>query len=207
MATVVNSSFLFNMLKNDRWIKEQAEKGMITPFSDGLIREDNGRKVLSYGVSSYGLDLTLSSQELKIFKHVPGRVVDPKNFCPSSLEETELHVDLENGSRFFIIPGRSYGLGFAREYIKMPSNVIAICLAKSTYARCAVAVNVTPIEPAWEGYLTLEIANHSPGDVRIYADEGICQLIFFEGEQCMTTYADRKGKYQGQQPEITLARV
>ena len=207
MATVVNSSFLFDMLKNDRWIKEQAEKGMITPFSDGLIREDNGRKVLSYGVSSYGFDLTLSSQELKIFKHVPGRVVDPKNFCPSSLEETELHVDLENGSRFFIIPGRSYGLGFAREYIKMPSNVIAICLAKSTYARCAVAVNVTPIEPAWEGYLTLEIANHSPGDVRIYADEGICQLIFFEGEQCMTTYADRKGKYQGQQPEITLARA
>jgi dCTP deaminase len=195
------------MLKNDRWIKEQAEKGMITPFNDGLVREDNGRKVLSYGVSSYGLDLTLSPKELKIFRHVPGRVVDPKNFCPSSLEHTELHTDPNDGSKFFIIPGHSYGLGFAREYINMPSNVIAICLAKSTYARCAVAVNVTPIEPSWKGYLTLEIANHSPGDVRVYADEGICQLLFFEGEQCMITYADRGGKYQNQQPEITLARV
>ena len=195
------------MLKNDRWIREQAANGMITPFSDGLIRENNGQKVLSYGVSSYGFDLTLSSKELRIFRHVPGRVVDPKNFCASSLEETELHTDPSNGSKFFIIPGHSYGLGFAREYIKMPSNVIAICLAKSTYARCAVAVNVTPIEPSWKGYLTLEIANHSPGDVRVYADEGICQLLFLEGEQCMTTYADRGGKYQDQKPEITLAKV
>ena len=195
------------MLKNDRWIREQAANGMITPFNDGLVRESNGHKVLSYGVSSYGFDLTLSSKELKIFRHVPGRVVDPKNFCPSSLEETELHTDVDSGSRFFIIPGHSYGLGFAREYIKMPSNVIAICLAKSTYARCAVAVNVTPIEPAWKGYLTLEIANHSPGDVRVYADEGICQLLFFEGDPCDTTYEDRSGKYQNQPEKIVTARV
>lgn len=207
METAVNSNSPFDMIKNDRWIKEQAEKGMITPFNDGLVREANGRKVLSYGVSSYGLDLTLSPKELKIFRHVPGRVVDPKNFCPSSLEVNELHTDENDGSRFFIIPGHSYGLGFAREYIKMPSNVIAICLAKSTYARCAVAVNVTPIEPSWKGNLTLEIANHSPGDVRIYADEGICQLLFFEGEQCDTTYEDRKGKYQNQPERIVTARV
>lgn len=194
------------MLKSDRWIRSAAAAGMIEPFVPYLVREVEGRKVLSYGCSSYGYDLTLSAREFFIFRHVPGRVIDPKNFSADSLERAPLHFG-NDGSRFFIIPGHSYGLGVAREKLVMPPNVTGVCVGKSTYARCAIAANITPAEAGWEGYLTLEIANNSPADVRVYADEGIVQVLFFESDACETSYLTRNGKYQGQGHEVTLARI
>ncbi|MEM8718296.1 MAG: dCTP deaminase [Cyanobacteria bacterium P01_G01_bin.39] len=198
------------MLKNDRWIIEQAEKGMIEPFESSLIREiklEDGtiRKVLSYGQSSFGLDIRLSKAEFLIFKHIPGTIINPKRFNPKNLEPVPLNED-EDGE-FFIIPAHSYGLGVALEKIKVPPNITVICLGKSSYARCGLIVNTTPAEAAWEGHLTLEFSNSSSADCRIYANEGIAQLLFLEGEFCETTYSDRQGKYQNQPQRVTLPRV
>jgi dCTP deaminase len=205
------------MLKPDHWINEQAAAGMIEPFEPGLVREvpmgdtgllpygDRTLPVLSYGCSSYGYDLRLSPAEFLIFRHVPGTVMNPKRFNPANLEPAPLHED-EDG-RFFILPAHSYGLGVALERLRVPPNITVICLGKSTYARLGIIVNTTPAEASWEGHLTLEFSNSSGADCRVYADEGICQLLFFEGDPCDTTYADRAGKYQHQPERVTVARV
>ena len=206
------------MLKNDTWIKAQAAAGMIEPFQAGLVREVQTqipkgcsatrckkRKVLSLGTSSYGYDIRLSAAEFLTFRHVPGTVMNPKRFNPANLEPALLHQD-EDGI-YFILPAHTYGLGVALEKLKVPPNITVICLGKSTYARLGIIANMTPAEAGWEGHLTLEFSNSSGADCRIYAEEGICQLLFFEGDPCETTYADRAGKYQGQPERVVEARV
>ncbi len=197
------------MLKNDLWINQKASEGMIKPFQSNLVRhlEPNNKQkpVLSYGCSSYGYDLRLSSKEFLIFRHIPGTVMNPKKFNPNNLEKTILHHD-DDGD-FFILPAHSYGLGVALEKMKVPENITVICIGKSTYARLGIIVNTTPAEAGWEGHLTLEFSNSSGADCRIYAEEGICQLLFFEGDPCSTTYKDRRGKYQNQPEKVTLAKI
>ena len=197
------------MLKNDLWINQKASEGMINPFQSNLVRHlepDNQQKpVLSYGCSSYGYDLRLSSKEFLIIRHIPGTVMNPKKFNPNNLEKTVLHHD-DDGD-FFILPAHSYGLGVALEKMKVPENITVICIGKSTYARLGIIVNTTPAEAGWEGHLTLEFSNSSGADCRIYANEGICQLLFFEGDPCATTYQDRRGKYQNQPEKVTLAKI
>jgi dCTP deaminase len=193
------------MLKNDTWIREQAAGGMIAPFEDHLVSEVEGHRVLSYGLSSFGYDIRLSPKDFRIFRHIPGTVVDPKNFQPNNVEKVELHSD--DSGEFFILPAHSYGLGVALEYLKVPNNITVLCIGKSTYARIGCIANLTPAEAGWQGHLTLEISNASHADCRIYANEGVVQLLFFEGIPCDTSYARRAGKYQDQAHEVTLPRV
>jgi dCTP deaminase len=199
------------VIKNDIWIAQMAEKGMISPFEPTLIREQKGdetlplRPLLSYGLSSYGYDIRLSPTEFRIFRHIPGTVVDPKNFNPQNLEPTQLHTDT-NGS-YFILPAHSYGLGVALERLQVPENITVVCIGKSTYARCGIIANLTPAEAAWRGHLTLEFSNSSSADCRIYANEGVVQLLFLEGEPCAISYETRQGKYQDQLEIVTLAKV
>ncbi len=188
-----------------------AQKGMITPFESSLIREINGsesglpRRVISYGLSSYGYDIRLSPREFRIFKHIPGTVVDPKNFKEQNLESTLLHTD--DSGNYFILPAHSYGLGVALERLEVPDNISVICIGKSTYARCGIIANLTPAEAAWRGHLTLEFSNSSSADCRIYAAEGVVQLLFLEGEPCAISYEARQGKYQDQPERVTIARI
>ncbi|MGA1621953.1 MAG: dCTP deaminase [Synechocystis sp.] len=193
------------MIKNDIWIRAQAEQGMITPFEPHLIRRVEDQPIISFGLSSFGYDIRLSPADFRIFRHIPGTVVDPKQFNPHNLEQTQLHTD-QDGS-YFILPAHSYGLGVALEKLDVPDNVIIVCLGKSTYARCGIIANTTPAEAAWRGHLTLEFSNSSSADCRIYANEGIVQLLFFEGDPCSVSYATRQGKYQDQQLAVTLPRV
>ena len=198
------------MLKNDSWIKEQVvHHGILKPFQAELVRYADrkpGRQpILSYGCSSFGYDLRLSGKEFLVFRHVPGMVMNPKRFNPANLEPVALHHD--DDGEYFILPGHSYGLGVALERLKVPENITVICLGKSTYARMGIIINTTPAEASWEGHLTLEFSNSSGADCRIYANEGICQLLFFEGDPCETTYQDRLGKYQNQPERVTLARI
>ena len=205
------------MLKSDRWIKEQAAAGMIEPFVPELVREvevalpghapygHKRRKILSYGCSSYGYDLRLSPKEFQVFRHVPGTVMNPKRFNPANLEQVPLHQD-EDGE-FFILPAHSYGLGVALECLAIPTNITCLFIGKSTLARMGVIANLTPGEAGWRGHLTLEFSNSSGADCRIYANEGIVQALFFEGEVCDVTYSDRNGKYQDQGEEVVMARV
>ncbi|MGB3310678.1 MAG: dCTP deaminase [Nodosilinea sp.] len=199
------------MIKNDAWIAKMANEGMIEPFQPSLVRQlepvdkSSGQPVISYGLSSYGYDIRLSPAEFRIFRHIPGTVVDPKNFSPANLEPTELKTDA-SGS-YFILPAHSYGLGVAFEKISVPNNISVICIGKSTYARCGIIANLTPAEAGWRGHLTLEFSNSSSADCRIYASEGVVQLIFFEGEPCQVSYETRRGKYQDQSEQVTLARV
>ena len=165
------------------------------------------RPLISYGTSSYGYDLRLSDKDFQIFRHIPGTVMDPKAFNPANLAPAPLHEDPEGAGSYFILPAHSYGLGVALEHLRMPSNMTAIAVGKSTYARMGIIVNTTPTEAGWEGHLTLELSNSSGADCRIYAGEGICQLLFFEGSPCDTTYKDRSGKYQHQTEQVTHARV
>ncbi|HSH03366.1 MAG TPA: dCTP deaminase [Anaerolineae bacterium] len=182
-------------LKADNWIRKYAlEHDMITPFVDGQVREG----VISYGLSSYGYDIRVTD-EFKIFTNVHSVVVDPKQFNPHSFIDFKGDV--------CIIPPNSFVLARTVEYFRIPRNVLTMCIGKSTYARCGLIVNVTPFEPEWEGYVTLEISNTTPLPARIYAHEGIAQVLFFEGDEaCDTTYADRKGKYQ-KQAGIVLPRI
>jgi dCTP deaminase len=175
------------MLKSDRWIRRMAlERDMINPFSEKQVREG----VVSYGLSSYGYDLRVAD-EFKIFTNVNCTVVDPKNFDERSFVTVR--------SKCAIVPPNSFALARSVEYFKIPRDILTICVGKSTYARCGIIVNVTPFEPEWEGFVTLEISNTTPLPARIYADEGLCQIIFFQGDEvCETSYADRKGKYQAQ---------
>jgi dCTP deaminase len=193
------------MIKNDTWISQMAQEGMITPFEPELVRRADGLPVISYGLSSYGYDLRLSPSEFRIFRHIPGTVVDPKNFNPANLEPAPLHQD-DNG-HFFILPAHSYGLGVALERLEVPENVTVICIGKSTYARIGLIANLTPAEAGWRGHLTLEFSNSSSADCRIYANEGIVQLLFLEGAPCAVSYETRRGKYQDQPENVTLARV
>ncbi|MDJ0626043.1 MAG: dCTP deaminase [Candidatus Caenarcaniphilales bacterium] len=196
------------MIKNDKWIRQMAsENRLIQPFEERLISKvEQKNPVLSYGLSSYGYDIRLSEKEFWIFKHIPGTVVDPKNFNPNNLEKTELIHDPQNGSQYFILPAHSYGLGVAVEKLVMPENVACIAIGKSTYARCGIIANTTPAEPGWVGHLTLEFSNSSGADCKIYANEGVVQLLFFEGDPCEISYADRAGKYQKQDEKVTIAK-
>ena len=185
-------------IKSDKWITRQAtNSGMINPFESSLVRNVDDKKVISYGLSSYGYDIRCAD-EFKIFTNVNNSIVDPKNFTEDNFVDFKGDV--------CIIPPNSFVLARTVEYIKMPRDVIAICLGKSTYARCGVVANITPIEPEWEGHITLEFSNTTPLPAKIYANEGVAQLLFFQSnEMCQTSYADRGGKYQGQQG-ITLPR-
>ena len=178
----------------DHWIREQAEKGMIEPYVENLAREG----VISYGVSSYGYDIRIAD-EFKIFTNVNNAIVDPKHFDPNSFVDFKGDV--------CVIPPNSFVLGRTVEYFRIPRSVLTICVGKSTYARCGLIVNVTPFEPEWEGFVTLEISNTTPLPAKVYANEGIAQVLFFESDElCETSYADRKGKYQKQQT-IVLPRI
>lgn len=202
------------MILNDKQIAELAQQGMIQPFEPVLIREveisgypdmSQPIPVISYGLGSFGYDIRLSAKEFRIFRHIPGTVINPKRFNPENLETVKLHHDFYGS--YFILPGHSYGLGVAVEKLEMPSDLTAICLTKSTYARVAIAANLTPIEAAWHGHLTIEISNNCSADCRIYANEGIAQLLFLKGEPCSVSYQDRKGKYQNQPEQIVFAKV
>ncbi len=183
-------------LHADRWIRKMAqEKGMIQPFVGHLVREENGKKIVSYGLSSYGYDLRVSDQ-FKVFTNVHNSLVDPKAFQSSAF------VDVETDE--CIIPPNSFALAKSIEYFKIPRDILTLCIGKSTYARCGIIVNVTPFEPEWEGYVTLEISNTTPLPAKIYANEGLAQVLFYQGaEACEISYKDRKGKYMNQL-EITL---
>jgi len=180
---------------SDRWIREMAtKKAMIEPFVERQAREG----AISYGLSSYGYDARVG-REFKIFTNVDSAVVDPKAFSPQSFVDRETDI--------CIVPPNSFALASTIEYFRVPRDVLVVCLGKSTYARCGIIVNVTPLEPEWEGHVTIEISNTTPLPARIYAGEGICQFLFFKGEQpCETSYADRKGKYMRQRG-VTLPRL
>ena len=192
-------------IQNDIWITKQDHAGMIEPFQSQLIRKEHDRSVISYGLSSYGYDLRLSPKDFQIFKHIPGTVVDPKQFSPENLEPAKLHSDASGD--YFILPAHTYGLGVALERLQLPNNITVICIGKSTYARVALIANLTPGEAGWKGHLTLEFSNSSSADVRVYANEGIVQLLFFEGDRCAISYEDRQGKYQDQSEQVTTAKV
>ena len=188
-------------IKSDRWIRRMAEQhAMIAPFEPNQIKEVNGRQVVSYGTSSYGYDIRCSD-EFKLFTDINTTIVDPKNFDPKSF------VDVKGSS--CIIPPNSFALARTVEHFRIPRNVLTICLGKSTYARCGIIVNVTPLEPEWEGFVTLEFSNTTPLPARIYANEGVAQVIFLEADTndvCETSYRDRGGKYQGQRG-VTLPKM
>lgn len=186
-------------------IKELAEKeGMISPFEDGLRNERNGKKILSYGLSSYGYDIRLSPSQCLIFGRTQNGDCDPKEFDPGILRPADLLED-EKG-QYFLLPPYGYCLGVAQERLKLPRDVTVVAVGKSTYARSGILVNITPAESGWEGYLTLEISNCTGLFNRIYADEGITQLLFYRGKPCEVTYQDRKGKYQNQEKEVVFSR-
>jgi dCTP deaminase len=193
------------VIKNDLWIAQMAAKGMISPFEPRLVRRAENFPVVSYGLSSFGYDIRLSSVEFRIFRHIPGTVVDPKQFNPENLEPTKLHTD-ENGS-YFILPAHSYGLGVALERLAVPENITVLCIGKSSYARVGLIANLTPAEAGWRGHLTLEFSNSSSADCRIYASEGVVQLLFLEGEPCAVNYETRQGKYQDQPEAVTIVRI
>ena len=185
------------MIRNDRWIKHMAlTKELISPFEEKQVRQG----MISYGLSSYGYDIRIAS-EFKIFTNVNNSIVDPKHFDPRSFVDFKGDV--------CIIPPNSFALGRSIEYFKIPRNVMTITVGKSTYARCGIITNVTPFEPEWEGFVTLEVSNTTPLPARIYANEGIAQVLFFtadEGDECEVSYKDKKGKYQAQRG-ITLPKL
>lgn len=184
------------MIKPDSWIKKQVtERQMIEPFEEKQVRNGN----ISYGLSSYGYDMRVAD-EFKVFKPKPSSVVDPKNFDESSFE----HVKAKD---FLLIPANSFVIGRSVEYFRIPRSVVTCCFGKSTYARCGVIVNVTPFEPEWEGFVTMSITNTAPVPAKLYVNEGIAQVLFFESdEECAVSYADRQGKYQAQKT-ITSPKI
>jgi dCTP deaminase len=186
-------------IKSDKWIRRMAEQyRMIEPFEPNQIKQANGQRVVSYGTSSYGYDIRCSS-EFKLFTNINTTIVDPKNFDEKSF------VDIQGD--FCVIPPNSFALARTVEYFRIPRNVLTLCLGKSTYARCGIIVNVTPLEPEWEGYVTLEFSNTTPLPAKIYANEGVAQVVFFESDEiCAISYKDRGGKYQGQHG-VTLPKI
>ncbi|MDA7691355.1 dCTP deaminase [Methylophilaceae bacterium] len=186
-------------IKSDKWIRKMAEeKDMISPFEPKMVRDVEGQKIVSYGTSSYGYDIRCA-QEFRVFTNINSTIVDPKSFDPNSFVEF-------NGD-YCIIPPNSFALARTVEFFKIPRNVLTICVGKSTYARCGIIVNVTPFEPEWEGYVTLEFSNTTPLPAKIYAGEGCAQVLFFESDEvCEISYKDRGGKYQGQSG-VTLPKI
>lgn len=186
-------------IKNDRWIQRMAkEQGMIEPFELQLISSRESERIISYGTSSYGYDVRCAD-EFKIFTNINSAVVDPKQFDSKSFVDVKSDV--------CIIPPNSFALARTVEYFRIPRDVLTVCLGKSTYARCGIIVNVTPLEPEWEGHVTLEFSNTTPLPAKIYANEGVAQMLFFQSDEvCATSYRDRKGKYQGQ-TGVTLPRT
>ena len=186
-------------IRSDKWIQEMSTKyNMISPFIDKQVKTHKQQQIISYGLSSYGYDARVS-KEFKIFTNINSTIVDPKNFDPHSLVHKETDV--------CIIPPNSFALAHTVEYFKIPRDVLVICVGKSTYARCGIIVNVTPLEPEWEGYVTLEFSNTTPLPAKIYANEGACQFLFLSGDQeCNVSYADRSGKYMNQ-TGVTLPRL
>lgn len=187
-------------IKSDKWIRRMArEHGMIEPFEPSLVREVAGHKIVSYGTSSYGYDIRCAD-EFRVFTNINSTIVDPKAFDPNSFVEV-------SGKGYCVIPPNSFALARTVEYFRIPRSVLTVCLGKSTYARCGIIVNVTPFEPEWEGYVTLEFSNTTPLPAKIYANEGVAQVIFFEADEiCETSYKDRGGKYQGQ-TGVTLPKI
>lgn len=186
-------------LKSDRWIRQMAkEKKMIEPFVDTQMRYVDEKRVISFGLSSYGYDLRVAN-EFKVFTNLYNSLVDPKQFRDNAF------VDIEADT--CIIPPNSFALARSVEYFRIPRDVLTICIGKSTYARCGIIVNVTPFEPEWEGFVTLEISNTTPLPAVIYANEGLAQVLFYQGEPCETSYKDRGGKYMGQDKKIVLPTV
>ena len=198
-TTESRAGVLILTIKSDRWIREMAEtKGMIEPFESGQVRQKGDEKLISYGTSSYGYDVRCS-REFKVFTNINSATVDPKNFDEGSF----VHVE----SDVCVIPPNSFALAATVEYFRIPRNVLTVCLGKSTYARCGIIVNVTPLEPEWEGHVTLEFSNTTTLPAKIYANEGVAQMLFFESDEvCETSYADRGGKYQGQ-TGVTLPKT
>ncbi|MDT8385085.1 MAG: dCTP deaminase [Gammaproteobacteria bacterium] len=186
-------------IKSDKWIRRMAEQqGMIEPFASGQVREADGNRIISYGTSSYGYDVRCAD-EFKIFTNINSAVVDPKNFDDNSFVDVKADV--------CIIPPNSFALARTVEYFRIPRDTLTICLGKSTYARCGIIVNVTPLEPEWEGHVTLEFSNTTTLPAKIYANEGVAQMLFFTGDEvCETSYKDRGGKYQGQ-TGVTLPKT
>ncbi len=186
-------------IKSDKWIRRMAtEHDMIFPFATSQVRNKGNEKTISYGTSSYGYDVRCAA-EFKIFTNINSAIVDPKNFDSNSFVDVTADV--------CIIPPNSFALARTVEYFKIPRNVLTICLGKSTYARCGIIVNVTPLEPEWEGHVTLEFSNTTPLPAKIYANEGVAQMLFFESDEvCATSYRDRQGKYQGQKG-VTLPQA
>lgn len=192
-------------IKSDKWIRNKCkgEYPMIEPFEANQVRyalSENGiQKVISYGTSSYGYDIRVG-REFKIFTNINSTVIDPKNFDEKCFVD---HI-----GDYCIIPPNSFALARTVEYFRIPNNVLTVCLGKSTYARCGIVVNVTPFEPEWEGYATLEFSNTTPLPAKIYANEGCAQVLFFESdERCETSYKDRQGKYQSQEPLPVIPRM
>lgn len=187
-------------LKNDAWIIERAKEGMITPFSASQVSVIEGQPVISYGISSYGYDMRVGAT-FKIFTNYWPGIIDPKAFH----DVTQFHE--VTGVNYIIIPPNSFALSHSLEYFKIPRNVLGICLGKSTYARCGIVANITAFEPGWHGNVTIELSNTTPLPSKIYVGEGIAQVLFFEAdEECLISYADKHGKYQGQ-TGITLPKV
>jgi len=185
-------------IKSDKWIRRMAAQGMIEPFEPGQVKQAGGQRIVSYGTSSYGYDIRCS-EDFKIFTNINSTIVDPKAF------DAKNFVDFKGP--VCIIPPNSFALARTVEFFRIPRNVLTICLGKSTYARCGIIVNVTPLEPEWEGHVTLEFSNTTPLPARIYANEGVAQVIFIESDEvCETSYRDRGGKYQGQ-TGVTLPRM
>ena len=189
------------MIKSDKWIRRMAASTrMIEPFEPGQVREVDGKKIVSYGTSSYGYDIRCSN-DFKIFTNINSTIVDPKAFDPRAFVDFRGDV--------CVVPPNSFALGRTIEYFRIPRNVITVCLGKSSYARCGIITNVTPFEPEWEGFATLEISNTTPLPARVYANEGVAQVIFLESKDddvCETSYKDRGGKYQGQSG-VTLPKI
>lgn len=186
-------------IKSDKWIRRMAEnEGMIEPFEPGQVRDNASGRIISYGTSSYGYDVRCSN-EFKVFTNINSVIVDPKDFDHQSFVDIEADV--------CIIPPNSFALARTVENFKIPRSVLTVCLGKSTYARCGIIVNVTPLEPEWEGHVTLEFSNTTTLPAKIYANEGVAQMLFFESDEvCETSYKDRGGKYQGQQG-VTLPKA
>ena len=186
-------------IKSDHWIRRQAAAhGMIEPFEPGQVRDVDGARIVSYGTSSYGYDVRCA-REFKIFTNINSTIIDPKHFDPKNFVDFDGDV--------CIIPPNSFALARTVEYFRIPRDVLTVCLGKSTYARCGIIVNVTPFEPEWEGHVTIEISNTTPLPAKIYANEGIAQVLFFQSdEMCEVSYKDKKGKYQSQRG-VTLPKI
>jgi dCTP deaminase len=186
-------------IKSDEWIRRMARsQRLIEPFVPEQVRSGEGGRIISYGTSSYGYDVRCA-REFKIFTNINSTIVDPKHFDDRSFVDVQAEV--------CIIPPNSFALARTVEYFRIPRNVLTVCLGKSTYARCGIIVNVTPLEPEWEGHVTLEFSNTTPLPAKVYANEGVAQMLFFESDEvCATSYADRGGKYQGQRG-VTLPKA